>query len=781
MKLSNKKKKYIRRHASLKSPESIAEDLRISARDVQIVLKRSADTASYKTISTLDSIFHWGLVIISFLAPLIFLRGIHDFANLPQSAFIQVGVVFLFLLWLIKCFISRKCLILKSPLNLPILAFVLWSLASLIYAHNKYEGFLLWMHWAASALMFFLVVNDVYEPQKRAHSPSRSVGTAGLASDRFAPRKPRPLGRGQGELYKNVFLPYREAPPFRAGRLQSKNGQLPYGRRSTAACCRELQKKRMVQLLTAIIFSGTLCALLGVVQHLFGLSWVPQARPPAATFANKNMAVHFIILTLPLIVGLLVGAGQRIWKQLLFLAPVIMIAYLVCAKSRAGFVTLAAESILITVLLVRADKRKIAVGLVTIGLAVSILVSLVAYKDFNVGSIELRKAIWCNTVEMIKDRPLIGLGLGNHKLFYPLYHRKVVTDRSYGEGAQLGNVHNDFIQAFAELGVVGMLLLGWMGLVLMRVALSLISSRYSPDVRFWSIGITTGIIGLLVIASFSFPFQRAIPPFVLMILLGILCSFYLGDNKRFYVITQRSIVLFACVVVFGGLIWLIRFHYLGIKCDRHFLQVTQLEELKNWQGVIAEGEKAYRLNPARLKILSYMGLAYLEMGNLRKGIDALQKVIESYPNSITDLFNIGLAYDKIGEDQKALETYNKLLLIKPDYSKVHNNVANIYLKQNNLDMAIKGLRLAARFDPKNSLIHFNIGIVEIQQRRYKEAARAFEKAALLKPGWNLAQRDSLSNSREEVVEHLRKELELNPRSEDAIEIRSLIELMEEFT
>jgi len=37
--------------------------------------------------------------------------------------------------------------------------------------------------------------------------------------DRPAPRKPRPVGRGQGEPYKMVYLPYREAPPGRAGRL----------------------------------------------------------------------------------------------------------------------------------------------------------------------------------------------------------------------------------------------------------------------------------------------------------------------------------------------------------------------------------------------------------------------------------------------------------------------------------------------------------------------------------------------------------------------------------
>ncbi len=45
--------------------------------------------------------------------------------------------------------------------------------------------------------------------------------------DRLAPRarsaavrqNARPSGRGKGELYKNVQLPYREPPPFRAGKL----------------------------------------------------------------------------------------------------------------------------------------------------------------------------------------------------------------------------------------------------------------------------------------------------------------------------------------------------------------------------------------------------------------------------------------------------------------------------------------------------------------------------------------------------------------------------------
>ncbi|MEE9421252.1 MAG: YbaK/EbsC family protein [Desulfatiglandaceae bacterium] len=48
-----------------------------------------------------------------------------------------------------------------------------------------------------------------------------AVLPASYRVDRLAPRarsaavrqNARPLGRGQGELYKNVYLPYREAPP----------------------------------------------------------------------------------------------------------------------------------------------------------------------------------------------------------------------------------------------------------------------------------------------------------------------------------------------------------------------------------------------------------------------------------------------------------------------------------------------------------------------------------------------------------------------------------------
>jgi Tfp pilus assembly protein PilF/O-antigen ligase len=667
-----------------------------------------------------------------------FMRGIHDFANLPQSAFIQVGVLLLFFVWLIKGFVGKQCFILKSPLNLPILAFVLWSLISVIYAHNRYEAFLAWRPWAASALMFFLVINGKY------------------------------------------------------------------------------QKRRLIQLLAAVFMSGSLCALLGIAQHLLGLSWVPQVAPPAATFANKNMVAHFMVLTFPLAVGFILNSKRPIWASISGIASCLMIVFILYTKTRAAWVALTVEILFLFILLARerirnkevpywSRKKSLAVGLTCVVLFVMMNLGPKGFK-WRVGEIvehitttmryklesperqhesaALRIAVWRNTVEMIKDHPWIGLGLGNHKLFYPLYHDKKIKDTVFSIRSQLRRVHNDFLQTFAELGVIGMLLLAWIGFVCLRIILILTSSQYSSDVRFWTIGITLGIVGLLVNAFFSFPFRRAIPPFSSMILIGILGSFYAGDNRKFYAIGRRWTILCSLFVVFLGLIWVVRFYYFDIRCDRYSLRLIQLERSRNWHSLIAEGEKAYRCNPGRITTLSFMGRAYIEMREYRKAVEALQKVVEAYPHHMNALVNIGIAYDSIGDNINALEAYERALRIKPDYAKVHSYMANIYMRQRNLQKALEELRLAAKFDPKNSVVHFNIGALEMQNRRHQEAAVAFEKAVQLNPKWDLAQRNlglvylQFLKKNEEGLRHLRKALKLNPKLKDAAEISKLIGVTE---
>jgi len=69
-------------------------------------------------------------------------------------------------------------------------------------------------------------------------------------------------------------------------------------------------------LLMAIGAAGALTALLGTIQALTGWSPVEQVRPPAASFANRNVAVDFVLLTLAINVGLALDES-RAWRRIL--------------------------------------------------------------------------------------------------------------------------------------------------------------------------------------------------------------------------------------------------------------------------------------------------------------------------------------------------------------------------------------------------------------------------------------------------------------------------------
>ena len=397
----------------------------------------------------------------------------------------------------------------------------------------------------------------------------------------------------------------------------------------------------------------------------------------------------------------------------------LMVVFLVYARTKAAWVALFAELILFAGLLTRDylrthdfpywNRDKSIAAAVAIGIVLVMTnlgprgfewgfgrivdqAAIIVKQDGSpeeqrtaYGSRGLRTAIWRNTLEMIRDNPLVGVGLGNHKVFYPLYHRRAVTEKIFSEKAQLTHVHNDFLQAFAELGVVGMLLLGWLLYVIVGVASRLTSPAQPCQVRLWTMGICVSVAGLLVNACFSFPFQRAIPPLVLMSLVAMLGVFHGGEKSGSYLLRRRWIMAVVGVVAIAALVWQIRFHYLAIRSEHHFLNVTRLEKTRSWERIVSEAGKAYGYNPHRAIILSYMGRAYAELGRYSEAIEALEKVVAAYPNHINALLNIGVAYTGIGQEDRAMEAYQKIMSIKPDYAKVHNNTANLLMKQSDFD------------------------------------------------------------------------------------------------
>ena len=771
MQLSNKKIKQIKKLSLNYSNAEIAKQLMVPVNSVDQVLnsnrqKRQENMQPFNQSMALT--FDWIFLIlkISFIcvAPFFVINGIYDFANLPQSIFIRIGSLSLIIVWLIKESLYRQSKLYLLPIHIPLILFLIWAAISMSWAANVFEGVVTWLMWIGPFLAFLVFFHSM------------------------------------------------------------KN------------------KQESMYILMAVYVSGVAVALLGIGQFLFDVTWVPQVAKPSATFANKNMAAHYMVLTLPLGVGYFLSSKNRITNWFFAITTALLTVFLFYTRARAGWLAFFVEIIVFSVFLlwnrriianrISFNKNKI------IAMIAALMLTLVmvhlnsngvtwelarqykriindASKLFTIqkaddsvkidvtaenkesepdikdivdavktkskereSSFAGRFAIFRNSWEMIKDYWFKGVGLGNHKVYYPLYFRKVVVERWFSEQFQLTNAHNDYIQTWSETGTVGMFFL-----LLFAVGTIYIIKRildHEKENRFTIIGIAVCLAGLLVNAFFSFPFQRALPPLLMMIYLAVIGSLYVHYTKPSSI--QFSPVASVCLlfVTFIVATQLYSLEKKWLECDRFYLRITSAEKAKMWRGVIREAKNAISLNPHRRKILSYMGRAYIESGDARNGIESLKKVIEVYPYHMNAMLNLGVAYGNVNEYENALETYQAVVNIKPDYAKVHNNVANIYMKQKKLDNALKSFRMAASFDPKNPVIHFNVGIVALNKKLYEEAKSAFEKAIALKPKWAMAHKNLgvvlyqyLKKQKEGVV-HFQKALEYDPKIKDHKQMKLII-------
>ncbi|MDI6797190.1 MAG: O-antigen ligase family protein, partial [Desulfatibacillaceae bacterium] len=573
-----------------------------------------------------------------------------------------------------------------------------------------------------------------------------------------------------------------------------------------------IQNRRDALFILNVIFvSGFLVVALGILQFMELAAYFPllgdihQVYVPAATFANKNVAVHFVILTLPLGIGFFL-ISQKPWQYWLYgMAASLMVVLVLYTGTRAGWVAMFFMALFFGVVFFALAKRGgKALGMKRakwICLAACLLVFFVMlnlgpkgfiwrvgaiqktvsvtlkelYKQFDpehqaivgptpptqisVGSDvdpdedelpvvdltpprtnldvsqELRWAIYRNSMVMIKDHFWLGVGLGNHKVHYPAYVRSAVVEKIFSEDAQLTNVHNDYIQAFAETGFIGFAFLAWLFVAMTLSAWRLIRDSSNPQRRIMALSLYGGVLGILVMALFCFPFQRAIPPFVLMVYLGI-ASFWergIKAQKPVQLPWQAGFVLAGLLLV--GLVIAIRAQADRIEADRQYILVTSAERMGLWEAVRDRAQMVAKLDPHRKKALSYLGRAYIELGEYGLGIESLTKVIEAYPYHMNALLNIGVAYAALGEEEKALEVYDKVLNIKPDYGKAHNNVANVLLRQEKLPEALRAFRIAGAYDPENAVVQFNIGIVAARLEKWELSAQGFERALELQPAW----------------------------------------------
>jgi O-antigen ligase len=303
--------------------------------------------------------------------------------------------------------------------------------------------------------------------------------------------------------------------------------------------------RRLRLIARLVVVFGFVLAVYGLMQHFVNprtIFWVrePKQAEPFGPYINRHHFAGYMELTLAMPLGLLfAGAVARERIALYAFASAIMAIALVMTNSRGGMLSMVCETMFLAVVAAtvlrrgRGEERRdrgtrLRSAALTVGLGFAMIVAVftgVLYFGGEdalsrlVGSVNSddpttgRAHFWQGTAEMIKDRPLLGTGLGAFGAAYPRYDTANGTYR-------LEQAHNDYLQILSDAGIVG----GLLGLAFIVVLFWTALRRMQSQDKFRrgvALGALGGCAGVLVHSFFDFTLHTTANALLFLVLAAL--------------------------------------------------------------------------------------------------------------------------------------------------------------------------------------------------------------------------------------------------------------------
>ncbi|MDR1847975.1 MAG: O-antigen ligase family protein [Bacteroidales bacterium] len=243
-------------------------------------------------------------------------------------------------------------------------------------------------------------------------------------------------------------------------------------------------------------------------------------------YGNKNIFSVALLFKLPFLFYAFYNF-KKLWRWFALVLVFLITFCLVILSTRSSFIGLILQLLALTTFILW-YKRKIWKRLIVVGVALLGFFAGDWFIEFNYnhfathqnvnqytlnsrfesiaeGNSKGRLKIWHNTWAIIKDKPLLGYGIGNHKLAIMKEEAAKKTGWIVSDHA-----HNDYLEMWSELGVLGLL-----SYLLLASCLFVLSLRYAFGRRYdeyWRWLSFTALLCFLIYFNdsfFNFPAERA--------------------------------------------------------------------------------------------------------------------------------------------------------------------------------------------------------------------------------------------------------------------------------
>ena len=559
------------------------------------------------------------------------------------------------------------------------------------------------------------------------------------------------------------------------------------------------EQKSIDRLLLIIIVVGFCFGIYGILQY-YGIDFRVWERDIGrqrvmGVFGNVNYFAEYLIFPLSLSIGLILSKNKIFNKFFLILGLLAMGLALLFTFTRGSYLAIAITIPMMLFLYFKSAKnekdKKFYMKIALLFLLLTIIAIALIYvphplnkKGTTLGklrsrvtietltsdsSILNRIAIWKYTWMMIEDYTLLGSGLGTyayHTLKYQTEFFDIGNNRDIYSHVKAVQAHNEYLQLWSELGIIGLLLFLWTIFAYYRNIFINIG-KVDEKQQAITIGLTGGVTAVLVDAIFGFPLQLATSVSLFWMFLGLtVCQINIAiGNKKGKTFTENSTnsskkevlkserrgisflenttkkrIAYTIVIVLMAVCLL--------SIIRPFIARVYLYYGNQNLFILANSKKAIKTYQKALKWNPWQGEIYFElannlkiMGDNKSALENLHKA-ESYTDNYYLPGNIAYLYNQEGESIKAIPYLEKAIKYqknKRDMVPLQLQVANIYLTIDDNQNAERHFNDVIKYNSKNIEAHYGLANVYIKQGKVEQAKEELERVIELEPESKLAE------------------------------------------
>ncbi|MES2514497.1 MAG: O-antigen ligase family protein [Bacteroidota bacterium] len=423
----------------------------------------------------------------------------------------------------------------------------------------------------------------------------------------------------------------------------------------------------------------------------------------SATFGIKNLLASVLFLTIPFLFNAF--KFSKVWKIVSAIITVLSLLLIWLLQTKAVILSIIVFGFVFSLVVYLRQKKNIRHSVFKIAaVAAFIFISIIGvvtfqnrqkfYHLFDKKSSTERLFIWDNSVQMIKEHAVFGVGGGNWQINVPKYGLNNCPTPAIKEGIQtLQRPHNDFLWIFCEMGIIGFLAYAGIFISVLYHSVKLLKKHANDEYVWLYSTLFAGVIGYVMIAFVDFPLERIEHQVLLLTIFSMVTAGYYKNvqnlNRTPMLITAASFGLLLFVtVLFSATVSIKR--SIG---EFHSQKIYTNESKANWPRLIAEANNAinsfYVIDPMSAPIEWYKGVALFSQGNIDDARVSFEKAYSIHPYNMHVINNLASCYESVKDHEKAIKYYQMALHISSEFEEARLNLSAVYFNTQQFEKAFE--------------------------------------------------------------------------------------------